>query len=483
LLALAPTYLVFWGLVFWISRKEFKAILKHFLLLSSLFCLITFLAGSWFWSPPLRKVLKKVHKPTPVFAQATATKPTATPTITPQVLLGGTESQTIRNIVWKGAVDIWKNYPLFGSGVETFAYSYYNFRPVEHNLVSEWDFLYNKAHNEYLNLAATTGTFGLLATLGLIGVFLSWSVKRILSFKELNIANALTISLLAGYISILITNFFGFSVVPVALQFFLYPAMAMVIANQQQTTNNKQLVKKSAKLDWWQTALIVFCFLSSVFCLLRLAQFWYADVLYAKGIKLRRQGKQQQSFQVLQQAISLNSNEPVIRTEYGYSAALMAMAAHQEKQDKMADQMIELALNQSGRALEISPRNVNLWKDKVKIYYLFSEINPEYFDQARQALLQAIELAPTDAKLWYNLGVLYTKLDQEKEAIEVLEKSVEMKENYQAARYALALLYQESGQRKKAIEQTEYILTYINPSVSEIRELYRNLTGREFKAK
>jgi tetratricopeptide (TPR) repeat protein len=158
----------------------------------------------------------------------------------------------------------------------------------------------------------------------------------------------------------------------------------------------------------------------------------------------------------------------------------MAMVARQEKQDEMADQMIELALNQSGRALEISPRNVNLWKDKVKIYYLFSEINPEYFDQALQALSQAIELAPTDAKLWYNLGVLYTKLDQEKEAIEALEKSVEMKENYQAARYALALLYEESGQRKKAIEQTEYILTYINPSVPEIRELYRNLTGREF---
>ncbi|MBI4037237.1 O-antigen ligase family protein, partial [Candidatus Daviesbacteria bacterium] len=77
-----------------------------------------------------------------------------------QLETGGTESGKIRLIVWKGALEIFKHYPIFGSGVETFAYSYYNFRPVEHNLVSEWDFLYNKAHNEYLNYLSTTGILG-----------------------------------------------------------------------------------------------------------------------------------------------------------------------------------------------------------------------------------------------------------------------------------------------------------------------------------
>ncbi|MBU1000361.1 O-antigen ligase family protein, partial [Patescibacteria group bacterium] len=55
---------------------------------------------------------------------------------------GGTESGQIRLIVWRGALDIFKNYPIFGSGLETFAYSYYQYRPISHNLTSEWDFLY-----------------------------------------------------------------------------------------------------------------------------------------------------------------------------------------------------------------------------------------------------------------------------------------------------------------------------------------------------
>src|SRR3989344_1379759 len=73
---------------------------------------------------------------------------------------GGTESGQIRFIVWQGALDIFKHYPIFGSGLETFAYSYYQYRPTSHNLTSEWDFLYNKAHNEYLNYLATTGIVG-----------------------------------------------------------------------------------------------------------------------------------------------------------------------------------------------------------------------------------------------------------------------------------------------------------------------------------
>ncbi|MCL4366502.1 O-antigen ligase family protein, partial [Patescibacteria group bacterium] len=87
---------------------------------------------------------------------------------------GGTESGQIRLIVWKGAIDIFKHYPIFGSGLETFAYSYYQYRPASHNLTSEWDFLYNKAHNEYLNYLATTGLVGIGTYILVILIFIFW---------------------------------------------------------------------------------------------------------------------------------------------------------------------------------------------------------------------------------------------------------------------------------------------------------------------
>lgn len=139
-----------------------------------------------------------------------------TPSKTPPVA-GVTESGDIRRIVWQGAVDLWKKYPILGTGVETFAYSYYETRPPAHNLTSEWNFVYNKAHNEYLNFAATTGTVGLASYLLLVISGLKILAKN---------PSVWGVALLSGYTGILVSNFFGFSTVPVALLFFLYPAMA-----------------------------------------------------------------------------------------------------------------------------------------------------------------------------------------------------------------------------------------------------------------
>lgn len=394
--------------------------------------------------------------------------------------LGGSESGDIRKIVWRGTIDIAKHYPLFGSGVETFAYSYYNFRPVQHNLLSEWDFLYNKAHNEYLNILATTGFFGLGAYLFLIGWVIWLFLRQIKNSPNFSISQYLNLSLLAGWVSILITNFLGFSVVPVALLFFLYPGFVVSLAQKEQTTNNLKQSKQSSKLERFQIAIIVFCLLFSAFCLLKLAQFWYADVLYARGGRELKQGYAQQTFTDLQHASQLNPNEPVIRSELGYAASLLATLAQKEKKTDLTNQLVTLSLKESTLALSASPKNLNFWKNQVKVYYVLSELDPQFLQPALETLLRAIDLAPTDAKLWYNLGVLYTKIGQTEKAIETLEKTVELKENYQEDRYALALLYDQTGQKEKAAEQLAYILSKINWNLPEVHELYLKVTGRNY---
>ena len=208
--------------IFWVfltiyslkSQKEFlKNIFKKLLIFNFLFLILALAIGTP-WTPRLLAPRAQA-----IGGQASINQGSA-------LEVGGTESGEIRKIVWRGAIEIWKHYPIFGTGPETFAYSYYQFRPVEHNLVSEWDFLYNKAHNEYLNIVANTGSFGLIGYLLLI----FFSVKQILkNFNELlGDLDFLSFGVFAGYVGILVTNFFGFSVVPISLLFFLYPAMAAI---------------------------------------------------------------------------------------------------------------------------------------------------------------------------------------------------------------------------------------------------------------
>ena len=220
------TFLIFWGLSFWLNRQNVKKILQQFIVISSLLLVISLLFGTPYNTGLLHQ--KSALPPTPA-----ATNEASQPLLI-------SESSDIRKVVWKGAIEIWRHFPILGTGPETFAYSYYWFRPREHNDLSEWDFLYNKAHNEYLNYAATTGTIGLVSYLVLIGSFVLWNLKQIKNQKSLHLA------LLAGFISVLVTNFFGFSVVITSLFFFLFPAFAIITAGKpaMTSTNSNDISKK-----------------------------------------------------------------------------------------------------------------------------------------------------------------------------------------------------------------------------------------------
>jgi len=225
---------IFGILTLWKEVKNIKKLVAPVFIIGLSFLIIGLISGTQF-TPSLKQFINKEGLPAEASAQEG-----------PALETGGTESGAIRAIVWKGAIKIWQHYPVFGTGVETFAYSYPMFRPAEHNLVSEWDFIYNKAHNEYLNLAANSGSVGLISYLVLIG----FSIYQILNSKHearstkqiqnSNFENSklfqisdfdiriLNIALLAGFVSLLVTNFFGFSVVPTQLELFLFPAIAII---------------------------------------------------------------------------------------------------------------------------------------------------------------------------------------------------------------------------------------------------------------
>ncbi|MCG2686097.1 O-antigen ligase family protein [Candidatus Parcubacteria bacterium] len=142
-----------------------------------------------------------------------ATEPLGT---TPEIKEVGGDTGRIRLLVWQGTLRLIADQPLLGTGPETFAYSFLPYRPAALNQTTEWDFLYNKAHNEYLNIAVNCGLPGLLVFLGIV-----WQTFR-QAFK--NRQNLTTVGLSCGLLGMLVANFFGFSVVTTSLLFWIYLA-------------------------------------------------------------------------------------------------------------------------------------------------------------------------------------------------------------------------------------------------------------------
>ena len=316
---------------------------------------------------------------------------------------GGSSSLLIRRVVWQGAIDVFKHYPLFGSGVETFAYSYYNFRPAGHNLLSEWDFLYNKAHNEYLNFLATTGAFGL-------GTYLLFIFSVIIFFIKH------PSGLMLGFISILITNFFGFSVVPVTLFFFLFPAFAI---------NNENFDARASKISYspWRYFFIILVLIFSFYFLVFIFNMWRADYQFNLGRNYLKANQLPAGLTLLQKAVALSPQEPLFRSEYAEGLAKLAYAYE-------STPAAQLAVTQSDLVIKTNPVHLNYWKSRIKIFLLLAKLDQQYELQALDAIQQAIKLAPTDAKLYYNLGLIYNQLGQKDLAKQTLQTALELKPNY-----------------------------------------------------
>jgi putative inorganic carbon (hco3(-)) transporter len=394
-------------------------------------------------------------------------KPTASGVT--QLESGGTESGQIRLIVWQGAMDIFKRYPIFGSGVETFAYSYYNFRPTSHNLVSEWDFLYNKAHNEYLNYLATTGLFGFLSYMGIILTFIFWSLKQLLFRKKSEHFQSaqyfLTASLLAGYVSYLIQNIFGFSVVVIAMLFFIFPSLVFVYADKTSPLHLSKglyaffqnILKVIYKRKIYINLTYVFLLLFLILTLSTIVRFWIGDYFFKQGSNYSDSGNPGRAYNYLIWAVRFNGGEPLYRSELGYAASSAAVALSEEDATLSANLKDE-AIAETNKALSISPKNLSLIRTAIRTHYQLSAIDPKFEGETIKTIDKAIELAPTDAKLYYNKGLILFSAGQEDEAIKVLNQARELKPNYTEVYFTLGTIYDQKQDFKKALQNFEMVL-------------------------
>lgn len=419
-------------------------------------------------------------------------RPTLTTGGGTQLENGGTESGQIRLIVWRGAIDIFKHYPIFGSGVETFAYSYYMYRPIAHNMVSEWDFLYNKAHNEYLNYLANTGLIGFITYLLFIIGFTLWSVLVLFNKSLLVVSKRLVLKksrvtmtsneillvilMIGGYLSYLIQNFFGFSVVMIAILFYLFPAFVFVITESTKSVTKLpqsliflqvfgKVLDKSltgATNSQWKMSLFVKIIISLVciYMVWGVFNLWRADVNYKLGSDASDNGSANKAYTALNRAYQLNPDEPLYQSDFGnvLASAAVAMA------DTAATDSAELedqAVLFTENSLAISPANVSLWRTAIRTYYVLSILNKDYDKKTIEVIDKAISLAPTDPKLYYNKALILSQQNDLPKSIETMNKAIELKPNYREAKISLGDIYIKNNQPDKAVVVLNQVLQAI----------------------
>lgn len=113
-----------------------------------------------------------------------------------------------RTLIWKDALSIIKDFPLFGSGLGTFSYIFPLYRV---SIVKP--IVYNFSHNDYIQLLTETGGIGFLLLMTALAVFLITSVRNLLrlSSEQNYLRFFLLLGALTGIFSILIHSIVDFN--------------------------------------------------------------------------------------------------------------------------------------------------------------------------------------------------------------------------------------------------------------------------------
>jgi O-antigen ligase/tetratricopeptide (TPR) repeat protein len=355
----------------------------------------------------------------------------------------GADSSTgsIRLIVWQGAWQIISHHPILGTGPGTFAYSFLPYRPTAMNNTTEWNFLYNEAHNQVLNTAATTGIPGLLAWLSLfvMPLLYLWPHHPLKTVKNrLNRimhrppppkswtwpfsipASALppsyntsawrtaSAALFAGIIGVFISQLFGFAVVMTNLLLFI--SLAIILAPFSSRIEFK-LTSKYLAVTAGLSLLIV---ISAGYIILRYAS---AELLIKQADNLATYSPAA-AIATYQKAVQQNPWEP------NYRVKLAGAYINTGRLNPEPGSNLLQADRQLQAAHSLNPRDLIIAKSLTYFYSNMSSLNAQYQSPALQAAQAALALAPTDADACQTLADLQFKLGHSDEALALYNRLI-----------------------------------------------------------
>ena len=325
---------------------------------------------------------------------------------------GGTDSGQIRLIVWKGALDVFKKWPILGAGPETFVNTYYLFRPTTHNQTTEWKFFYNKAHNEFLNYLANTGALGFTTYIALIISILFFLLK---SRDRLLFAIA---SALIGYQT---TIFFGFSTVATAATFTVLSASGIIMhQNKTKTYKLKFLTSKSFSL-----AAVILIFITGLYVLTFVLRFYFAAVFEKRAQSL----SPLQGLVTYRNAITIHPTQnPYLLSDFAYNSALQISKLENEDNKEILAREVE---SSAKTALNIAPNNYITTQRIAKAYLLLLNFSPNYKDEALSLGKKLTLLAPTFPDSYNTLGKIQITAGEYENGQETLQKALFLKPDNQ----------------------------------------------------
>ena len=410
---------------------------------------------------------------------------------------------------WSASLDIdkqiLKEKPIFGTGPGSYSYAYGLYHDKVLNQTDFWNVRFNQGVSKIASQPVILGIAGWLAwafsVFGFAGYGLFILVKRRGRGWPLAMATFSTWFLLA-----FLQFFYGTNL---TLEFIFWIMLALsflslkTLAVKGSEDNEVAIAKIPAMAVTFDrtspfASLLSFLFVvvlvMTISALYLGGSYYYADILYQKGVNLVNAKNDLTNGAVkISNAVMLNPyNDLYLRTlaQAALQKVTEEIAKPQSAQrDANAQNLIATAINIGKRATDLAPLNVDNWLARAAIYRAVIGLINGAEQWAFDAYNETIKLEPQNPFYYLELGRTYVlssdmlaqaaqkdkdaaakQKDYLAKAEEFLKKSVELKPAYAQALFELALVYDRSGQSNEAIA-----------SMVQTRDLYPQDIGVSFQ--
>lgn len=419
------------------------------------------------------------------------------------------------SLAWQVARGALTAHPLVGTGAETWADSYFLYRPMHINATPFWQTPFDRASSTWLTLMPTLGLVGIVFLIGFLGV-LSWVGYRRL-FKEVDEETweAQFMIMMAWSALLLVDTFYHATMVH---QISLFALIGLLVGMVPQRMIHIRLADGSWKAIGG-IAVTAFCFCIGIvgtgFVIrdARAESYFRLSVRSESGLSLDdrihtlerlvvshpKEGAYQQA---LSQAYALRVENALktkpdtegmkgitadaaraielgrlsvarapTRIEYVVNLAILYerimgfvpgaddQALSMLERAQILDPMNPVYPNEVGRLLVLRAdayKKMFESKDKAKVEDAKNSVALN-LDQAKRALLRAIELKSDYLPAHYHLAVVAERQNKIDEAVQELEGVLRVRRQDSGIAFELALLYYKQGSLKNAIQLLEQV--------------------------
>lgn len=331
--------------------------------------------------------------------------------------------------IWKPAVNIIKDHPLFGTGADTFKtifpkYSGTDFASIDGANVSS-----RTAHNEPLHIAATMGIPALIVYFLLLYRYYQVFRRGYSRLQDAGI-RLLSFAMFISFIAYFTQNLFSFGVA--GINAILYVNFAM---HARLGTTGVQ--KKTMTLDFARSN-AVRIFSAAIAVLIAVTgtlwsyAFFSADMNYNRGRIWGLNNRWDLAVKEHFSAVKKQPYEVKYHVYLGLAYERLAMTINNN--NEIRDKAVAEALHYYKRSIELNPGNAYYWGNLGRVNMLIFKTSGSVsaIKEAVKYYEEAVRRAPVTGLFYNNLAETYIAAGMTEKAEEIFEKLVLYDKNYAA---------------------------------------------------